>query len=272
MKFYYAGLIIIISSLFMFSGCNPDTPKADPGSFELNIRPTVGGQEFLAGRPYEDITGRIYKLDRLDLYISEITLVKENGDELLLSEVALYDLATGGPSRHGSGAYTTFEEVPSGNYSGVKFGIGVPDRLNTEPANYPIDHPLSVNNAMYWSWKTGYKFIAMEGLADGSLAKDGVRLDLPLVYHTGQDSVGSAQSLYRKLSYVGGQYRFSVKPDEELQFVVELDINRMFYNQQDTIDISQSNRSHSVPGVEWELSRKITDNLAEGALFPYILD
>ena len=120
---------------------------------------------------------------------------------------------------------------------------------------------------MYWSWRTGYKFISVEGKIDSSQAMDGTTLDHPLVYHTGKDSVNSPNSIYREVQFSDSEHAFTIEEGKELQFIIEMDINRMFYNNSDTINMVQNNFSHSVPGEQFDLSVKITDNLIDGALF-----
>lgn len=262
-RFY---LMCICSAFFLLS-CDQGGDPIEQGSFELNFRPFVGGQELILGEEYPNIRERAFQIDLLQMYIADITLIKQNGDEILLSEIELFDLGQGGAVRHGGGAFALFDEIDVGSYRGISFGIGVPDRLNTEPADYSVDHPLNVGNSMYWSWKTGYKFIQMEGFIDQSPDKRGASLDHPLVYHMGQDSLGTDQSLYRELRFTDSRHSFQISSGQEIQFIIELDINRMFYTETDTIDMVSNNTSHSAPGKEFELSKQIINNLVAGALF-----
>lgn len=267
-----------VQAFFLFAllgimACNRGETPLDAGTFEINFTPVMGGQTFEVGFPYENVLGRSYQIDMFRMYVADITLVKEDGSEVVLSEIELFDVANGGETErragtaHGTGAYKIFEGVEAGNYRGVKFGIGVPDRLNTEPADYASDHPLSVGNSMYWSWRTGYKFMAIEGKIDSSQANDGAVRDHALIYHTGKDSVNSPNSIYRTVSYLESDHAFTIEQGKELQFVIEMDINRMFYTASDTIDMVENNTSHSVPGEQFDLAKKITDNLIDGGLY-----
>ncbi len=271
MRFYiFMGLMLLLGGACMFSACDRGENPTDAGAFELNLRPTVGGQDFIAGRPYQNIQGRTYQFDEFKMYVSNIRLVKENGEEYPLADVELFDLARETVTRgvnHGAGTFSIFEGVPAGKYAGVIFGIGVPENMNTNPADYSTDHPLSVNTSMYWSWRTGYKFIALEGRIDSSLEKSGADLGRRLVYHTGRDSVNSPNQIYREVSFLRSQDAFTIESGRELQFIIEMDINRFFYNAKDTIDMAVENFTHSVPGEQYNLSVRITDNLVTGALF-----
>lgn len=252
------------------TSCNPDEKPFEYGTFELNFQPVVSGQDFVRGEEYENINGRKFQINLFLMYVSDISLVKEDGSEVLLSEIELFDIANGGSTlrlAHGGNAYKTFEDVESGDYKGVKFGIGVVDRLNTEPADYAVTHPLSVNKGMYWAWRTGYKHMAIEGMVDDSPDKNGSVLNKEILYHTGKDSLNSPNAIYRAVEFVDLEHAFTVETGKELQYIIELDINRMFYNEKDTINMIEEHITHSVPGEGFDLAKRITDNLVNGGLF-----
>ncbi|MDX2248559.1 MAG: MbnP family protein [Bacteroidia bacterium] len=269
---YYKLHIILFSAftaLLLFSCTSCREKPIEAGSFELAFIPKVNGERIEKGVPVVNIQNRKYRIDFFLMYIADITLVKENGEEILLSEINLYDFLSGGEARHTSeenAAFKKFDLVDVGNYKGVKFGIGVPDRLNTGPASYPVNHPLSVGSSMYWSWRTGYKFLSMEGFIDQSPDNNGTALDLPIAYHTGKDSINSPNVIYREVSFLDNENAFTIQSGQTVHFNIELDINRMFYNETDTLDMVRFNISHSVPGEQFDISRTITDNLVNGAL------
>ncbi len=265
-------LTLIILALFAFTGgCDTDsndTPEPleqGKGVFELNITTRVSGQSFGPEIVFKNINNRSYYITRFDMYISDITLIEENGNERVLSSLELFDLTNPGLTKiaHGDGTFVQFE-VPAKRYKGVKFSIGVPDSLNhADPSSFPPDHPLSTLTAMHWNWATGYRFIVLEGKIDSSLNADGMAFEKDIVYHTGLDT------LYRTMSYTDDEHAFTVPQDDELQFVVEMDLNRLFYNDQDTINMVQDNITHTMPpgSDKFKLAEKITNNLVNNALF-----
>ncbi|WP_211676120.1 MbnP family copper-binding protein [Moritella sp. 36] len=109
------------------------------------------------------------------IYISEVALVND-ADELVsvmldqdkkwqYKNVALLDFETGtGSCSNGNTAlnHVIKGTVPSGNYDGIQFTLGVPTELN----NYGIDgddavSPLDVMG-MNWSWQMGHKHLRMD--------------------------------------------------------------------------------------------------------------
>lgn len=109
-------------------------------------------------------------LSDLRFYVSSIELVDAGGEAQALElhadipwqqpDLALIDLENGqGACMNGTGdtfAYLV-GSVPTGDYRGLRFTVGVPfDRNHSNPltARAPLDDP-----AMHWHWRSGYKFI-----------------------------------------------------------------------------------------------------------------
>ena len=170
-------LIFGLFSLLFLVSCEdnssdlPSPTVNETGIFEFNITTRVSGAGFSPGVVYKNPNGREYFVSTLKMYISDITLIDEAGEETLLSEIELFDLTQPGALKvaHGDGTFKQFE-VPAKKYSGVKFGIGVPKRLNHEdPADFEPEHPLSVFNSMHWNWAAGYRFMILEGKIDSSI-------------------------------------------------------------------------------------------------------
>ncbi|GAB4407155.1 MAG: hypothetical protein OHK0039_09430 [Bacteroidia bacterium] len=256
--------LALVASLLLVAACKPETLTEKTGDFELNIALLAAGQAFELGTAYQNVEGRAYTFDEFKLYIGDLTLVKADGEELKLADAILYDFRTGTANKttHGPGVAKLFE-VPAGAYKGVKFGVGVPARLNgLDPATYTSSHPLSVSQGTHWTWATGYIFVKMDGRIDSSAARTGA-LSYGLTYHMG------TSDLYREVSYLDADHAFEVAEGEELQFKLELDVNRFFYNSSDTIDMVTRNITHSTPvGSEaFGLARRIMDNLVDHAMY-----
>jgi uncharacterized repeat protein (TIGR04052 family) len=103
----------------------------------------------------------------LRFYVSDVRLVAADGAEtpLALDEdhawqsqgVALLSwCADGRADLHD----TVTGTAPAGDYRGVRFSLGVPDRLNHADATI-AQAPLNVTG-MFWSWQDGYKFLRLE--------------------------------------------------------------------------------------------------------------
>ncbi|MEM6263108.1 MAG: MbnP family protein [Bacteroidota bacterium] len=267
---YSLILPLVLISLLFTAGCGGDDDVAEPkGTFELNFITRVSGEGFQNRLIYQNINGRKFFIENMKMYVGNITLVKEDDTEVKLSDVELFDLGNGGVANkvnHGEGSFAIFEGVEPGNYKGVKFGIGVPPELNrtVRPSDFEEDEPLA-DLGMWWSWLTGYRFLSIDGRIDTTQANLGENFQGSLVYHTGIDE------LYRELEFTDARHAFTLYTETEKQFFVEIDFNRLFFNDNDTINMVVQNQTHSTPkgSDEYKLAEKITDNLVNGALFGY---
>ncbi|MEM7367562.1 MAG: MbnP family protein [Bacteroidota bacterium] len=263
-SFYFSiGILCVL----VLGSCKPEPPTPavpDPGIFELNFLARVGGQLFEKNTEFENILGQRFSMEVFRLYISDLRLVKEDGTDTLIAETLLMNFAEEEVRKttHGEGLFQQFL-VPSANYKGIKFGIGVPtSRNNSDPTDFASDHPLHASQGMNWNWTVGYKFLQLDGRIDTSANGTGP-LDQGIAYHTGTNE------LYRQLEFTDADHAFEVKAETELQFVIEMDLNRFFYNNSDTINMVQRPISHTNPvGSEaFQLSEKITDNMVNNALY-----
>lgn len=91
----------------------------------------------------------------LQYYISGVQLKKEDGT--WWSEEESYHLIT---ATEANTAPSIEIDAPIGNYTGVKYRIGVDSTRNVSGAQTGA---LSPSNGMFWSWNTGYIFVKAEG-------------------------------------------------------------------------------------------------------------
>ncbi|MCB9762123.1 MAG: metallo-mystery pair system four-Cys motif protein [Alphaproteobacteria bacterium] len=140
--------------------------------------PAACGQEI----PGVGTTGSTISLQDLRFYVHDLRLVDSAGAEVPVTlddddlwqngTVALLDFedATG---LCGNGTSPTNDTVtgvaPAGDYTGLRFTLGVPFGLNHADAAV-ADTPLNLST-MFWSWQSGYKFLRMDlstaGLPEG---------------------------------------------------------------------------------------------------------
>jgi uncharacterized repeat protein (TIGR04052 family) len=103
----------------------------------------------------------------LRFYVSDVRLVRADGGEVPVAldddrawqakGVALLSWCADGKSDVHDVVTGT---VPSGSYRGVRFAVGIPDALNHADATI-AEAPLNVTG-MYWSWRSGYKFLRFD--------------------------------------------------------------------------------------------------------------
>lgn len=139
--------------------------SAPQQTIEIPFSLQFGAEPISCSVPAADL-----RLTDLRLFVYDFHLTSANGQEVALTlddqspwqggQVALLDFEDGtGPCRNGSAATNARVQarVAPGDYTGLRFRIGVPEALNhADPlqAQAPLNH-----TAMHWHWLTGYKFL-----------------------------------------------------------------------------------------------------------------
>ncbi len=124
----------------------------------INFQHTLGTELFEFEKGAQNNMGDDFEVTRLQYYISEITIVHDNGIETPMTDVHILVDAD------------KINEVDLGNHNistveMIKFHVGVgPDFNHLDPASYAADHPLAPQSpSMHWGWDPGYRFVAIEG-------------------------------------------------------------------------------------------------------------
>lgn len=140
----------------------------------LQFEGMVADEPFVCGQAY-DLGSPATTMTPLDFrfYVSQVALIDADGNEVPLilqqdgkwqhQDVALIDFEdkTGACT---NGTVETRTEVigsvPAGDYTGVKFTLGVPFNLNHVDSTL-APSPLNLTS-MWWNWNFGYKFARID--------------------------------------------------------------------------------------------------------------
>jgi len=164
----------------------------------LQFQGQVNGQAFTCGTTYNNVgLGQpgAYQVTDWRFYVHDVALVKADGSRQTLTldqdgvwqhqNVALLDLRRD----CGSGALPTNSAVvgtvADADYTGICFKVGVPYALNhVNDATAPS--PLN-SSGMLWSWRSGRKFIRIDGMGDPTNAKQAFHIHLGSTQCPGSD-------------------------------------------------------------------------------------
>ncbi|MBK8247416.1 MAG: metallo-mystery pair system four-Cys motif protein [Gemmatimonadetes bacterium] len=147
----------------------------------LAMRATVGDAPFACGRSYAGIgkASSTIQATEFKFYVHDVQLTTRDGRTVPVT------LTQDGLWQHGSVALLDFEDgsgacsngnadihdviegtVPAGEYTGVRFTLGVPfDRNHLDLTAQPS--PLSLTR-MFWAWNSGYKFLRLDLKPEGA--------------------------------------------------------------------------------------------------------
>lgn len=133
------------------------------GTLTVEFDNRVGNLNLVLDSPfYINASGQNYTIYRFDYFVSNIVLVNEDGSEYTYPQDSSYFLVKESDATRRE---FTLTNIPEGNYSGIKFTIGVDSLRNTKPIT-ERQGDLDVTGAamgMYWTWNSGYIFLKMEG-------------------------------------------------------------------------------------------------------------
>ncbi len=134
---------------------------------KLTINHLLGSSPFAFNSEAENDLGDKVKLQRLEYYISGISITHDGGTVTDASDV--YILVDASKT----------DTIQIGNYDvsnveSINFYIGVDPLVNNgDPAQWASSHPLAPKfPSMHWGWASGYRFVALEGKSGTNFAQD----------------------------------------------------------------------------------------------------
>lgn len=176
MKKYFA----LVGTIFLAACSTLPSQQTATQPVTLRFSAEVNGQVFECGQSYKNIGTTRSTMTPTDfrMFVSQVQLVTAEGKSVpvqliqdktwQLESIALLDFENAqGPCGNGTSAMNTVVRgtVPAGQYTGVKFTVGVPfERNHGDPTVAPA--PLS-STAMFWTWQAGYKFMKFDATTSG---------------------------------------------------------------------------------------------------------
>jgi hypothetical protein len=176
---------LLLLCTFILTGCDADSMEDDTAMLMLNLEPKVGTQD-LSTDPATvyTVNGQALTFGSARMYLSEITLLRANGEEVTMSGESLTVPAKN--ENDETVTHTTSEriilakhdageelfalgEVPAGTYEGARFKFGITGMTNNiDPTQVPATHPLAkqTDKNNHWSWNAGYIYLRIDGLLD----------------------------------------------------------------------------------------------------------
>lgn len=229
MKFVRTFLAVAIVSL-TFIGCKE--AEVTEGYLRLNAAAKWDGTPLVIGDTYTDVMNRPILVEQFRTYISNISVTDSDGTEHRLKGVEQLNF---------NEPWSSDFWLPAGNYTQIKFAMGVPSSLNTDvdPASYPNDNPLSIFGAegMFWTWASGYIFTKFEGKTafDG----DASNMTNSYAFHVGTDQ------FYQEHIFA---IDFEIGEERE-DLTIEFDADKFLFNADDTIDLAEDNLTHTMDNM-----------------------
>lgn len=204
-----ALLVLISLNFFIFVGCtNQISPPSQNTEINFVIKPKIGPQSILPGKYYLLSNSDSILINRLDFYISNLTVSNSQKQKESNTSVNLF-------------SFSKSTNIVSLNSSSIplsidtfRFLVGLDDAINnSDPTKYEQSNPLGSGSNMYWTDWTKYRYIVFEGI----IKSNGV--EQSFIYHTGLQ--------YKNLTTIV-QTR-AVMKDIKNELSLILNIDKIFY-------------------------------------------
>lgn len=130
----------------------------------LNLKHAINGSKLTQGAQGVNNLEQGFSVNRLEYYVSEITLTHDGGKETAIENTWLLV----NPSKDSIYSLGSFDVD---QLEKIQFHIGVdPEHNHADPSLYASGHPLAPKlPSMHWGWTAGYRFVALEGKAGSSM-------------------------------------------------------------------------------------------------------
>ncbi|WP_225035627.1 MbnP family protein [Winogradskyella sp. SM1960] len=170
--------ILSAAVLVAFMSCSKDDDNPVANNVTLEFNNTFGDTPIVLGDATSSTAtkntseaGQIHHFEEVKYVISNIRLIKADGTEIPYN---VNDLDNGATVVNQSNSETlsyVMNDIPVGDYTEIKFGLGVKSELNTlDQTSFPNFYANAGENdtEMHWEWGTGYRFTKIEGFYGSS--------------------------------------------------------------------------------------------------------
>jgi hypothetical protein len=172
----FKTLLMAITTVAALSSCSKkdDNNDSTPAKVTLQFDHYVGAEKLTlgtdaAGAKAYTSNGQTLKFSEVKYVITNVVLVKADGSKV---PYHTEDLDKGGFLINQADAASlapVLNEIPSGEYKGIEFGLGVKKELNNLslqdkfPNFYKLTGSFKQKEIMHWEWANGYRFVKLEG-------------------------------------------------------------------------------------------------------------
>ncbi len=226
-------LMLTALAALTITSCKKDHNKAE-GNVNIAFENVVDGVhvDVTGGTSYIDASGDTFTVTKLRYYISNVELKKSDGTWYAIpNSYFLVDEADT------ASVECTLEAVPGGDYTAVRYLVGVDSATNASGATGQTG-ALDPANGMYWTWNTGYIFFKIEGHSPSAMGGE-------FMYHIGGYSAASGGNAIRQVEKDFGGATLTVDGDREAEIHLTADVQKFLGN----VDMSMNSMVMSPAGA-----------------------
>ena len=169
-KLFFIAMLHACACPVVFAGggepATKKTPATQDAKLVLRFRPRVDNRPLVlndSSNHYKNANGDDYVVTTFKYYVSNVCLIRRNGEKVLLPDSYLLVNSADSASLE-----QALPAIPAGKYTAIEFIIGVDSARNFAGAQTGCLDPA---RGMFWNWNTGYIFVKMEGVSSKSTAR-----------------------------------------------------------------------------------------------------
>lgn len=175
---------IAVGAIAMLAfACSNDDSDAVSGNGKLSVEfdnSFAGNDLILQTQSNTTSENEVLKISEAKYIVSNIVLTNANGATFVYPKSQSYFIVD---ETHPASLFLDLDNVPAGDYTKIKFGIGVDEAQWEAGADGQGDFLALAQEAdLLWSWSAGYKFLAFEG----NFTSPSVTAETPFMVHTGK--------------------------------------------------------------------------------------
>lgn len=174
----------VLATTLVLASCSDDdnaiTNVVGTGNLKVEYDNSYAGNDLVFNAPNATSNSEILKISNVKYIVSNIVLTDENGVTFTYPKSQSYFIVN---ESDAASLMLNLTNIPSANYTKIKFGIGVDQQQWQLGADGQGDFLAHADTEeMLWSWAAGYKFLAFEG----KFTAPSVVADTDFMVHTGK--------------------------------------------------------------------------------------
>ena len=176
---------LLISTIFSISSCKDkhEDELVGSGSVTIEFDNQAGEESLDFNQAYTNEAGEALTFSKFKYYVSNFVLIKGDGTTYTVPKDSCYFLVDHSDA---SSRSITLKNIPAGEYTRVKFMIGVDSLKNTADISERtgVLDPAGDAADMYWTWNSGYIHLKIEGTSPSAPYDSMMGMSM-FMYHVG---------------------------------------------------------------------------------------
>ncbi|RKR08015.1 hypothetical protein CLV91_2781 [Maribacter vaceletii] len=218
MKKYIVPVLVLLSLVSVSCSSDDDGMSEEKlegtGEVSLTFDNGFGGNDLVLNTANTaNANGEVLTISRFNYIVSNFRLVTKDGEEFTFAKDNSYFII----NQEAGEETVELPEIPAGEYTTVKFGIGVDQEKFQQGAEGQGDFLAQAEaNNMMWSWQAGYKFLNFEGTFTSETVTEAENFKVHMGSH------GSSLDNYKEVSI---ELPTNIKVSNEMDSNIHLKID-----------------------------------------------